>query len=234
MPCPPVAPVSFDTTWDRLYSQGQQLNRYPFDFVVSFVLRNAPHTRSRQEVKLLELGPGAGNNLWFAAREGFQVAGVEASPHALEYLRARFEAEGLTGEFILGDFAAPLPFPTDAFDLVIDRGSLMCTGMSVCRKAIAEVCRVLRPGGRFLFNPRSSRDSCHAAGRSGPDGVTVDIAQGTLSQYAQILFLDRADIASLLPPPWRLLSAEHVETTDEFAPDHPIKAEWRIVAEKTF
>jgi cyclopropane fatty-acyl-phospholipid synthase-like methyltransferase len=37
----------------------------------------------RKEIKILELGFGTGANLWFAAREGFSVFGVEGSKTAV-------------------------------------------------------------------------------------------------------------------------------------------------------
>jgi len=64
---------SFDPHWEQqIYGQGAHLNLYPFDVVVTFVFRNAPRDRPRSEVRIVEIGCGAGNNLWFAAREGFR------------------------------------------------------------------------------------------------------------------------------------------------------------------
>ena len=46
----------------------------------------------------------AGNNLWFAAREGFRGAGTDGSPSAIEYASKRLADEGLTGDLHAGDF----------------------------------------------------------------------------------------------------------------------------------
>ena len=45
---------------------------YPFDNVVTFLFRNYPKDK-QSEINILEVGCGGGNNLRFAAREGFNV-----------------------------------------------------------------------------------------------------------------------------------------------------------------
>jgi hypothetical protein len=62
---------TFDPVWDEIYGQGRHFNHYPYDAVVSFVFNNRPGDRPRDQVRVLEVACGAGNNLWFAAREGF-------------------------------------------------------------------------------------------------------------------------------------------------------------------
>src|SRR5262245_53509995 len=121
---------TFDPIWeDAIYGQGQKISRYPFDIVVTFVYRNYPRHKPRHDVRILEVGCGSGNNLWFAAREGFQVAGIDGSSSAIAYAQKRFAEEGLTGDLRVGDFTQ-LPFESDSFDLAIDRGSLTCCGLS--------------------------------------------------------------------------------------------------------
>ena len=96
-----TAPI--DPAWEEaIYSQGRHLNRYPFDAVVSFVYRYRPKVRAPQQIRILEVGCGAGNNLWFAAREGFDVAGIDGSDSAVDHARRRFEQEGLNGDLRVG------------------------------------------------------------------------------------------------------------------------------------
>jgi SAM-dependent methyltransferase len=227
------AAPAFDPIWEEgIYGQGQHLNRYPFDVVVSFVYRNYPRQKSRNECRILEIGCGAGNNLWFAAREGFQVAGIDGSRSAIAFARKRFADEGLVGDLRVGDYT-DLPFLHDSFDLAIDRGSLTCCGLSAAQKAVSEVHRVLCPGGKFLCNPYSERHSSTRSGRPGPDGLTLGVSAGTLAGVGQLCFYGRSEIGALFAPgAWELRSVQHLEAVDELQAGHGVHAEWRVVAEK--
>lgn len=223
---------SFDPVWeDAIYGQGLHLNRYPFDVIVSFVYRHYPRAKPRREVRILEVGCGTGNNLWFAAREGFQVAGVDASASAIAYARKRFADEGLAGDLRVGDFTE-LPFADGSFDLAFDRCAITCCGMTAARQAVAEVERVLKVGGKFLFNPYSGAHGSRASGQPGPDRVTLNISAGTLVGAGQICFYDRQDLEGQFSGKWLLRSVQHVEITEQIQPQCPVHAEWRVIAEK--
>lgn len=221
---------SFDPIWEVKYSRGHA-QRYPWDFVVSFVFRYAPRHKARNEAAILEVGCGTGANLWFAAREGFQVAGIDASASAINYARKRFLEENLKGDFRVGDYSE-LPFEDHAFDMVIDRGAIVCTGLSTAKKTVAAIHRVLKKGGMFLFNPYSEQHSSYSAGKKAADNLTVDISAGTLIGAGQISFYSRQQIDRLLSRGWDLASVQHLEIREELNPQKMIHAEWRIIAKK--
>jgi SAM-dependent methyltransferase len=224
-------PTSFNEIWEDIYHEGRQLNRYPFDQIVSFVYRNLPRDKPRGEVSILEVGCGAGNNLWFAAREGFRVFGIDGSASAIDYARKRFAEEALEGDLRVGDFTA-LPWDDESCDLAFDRGALTNCGLSMGQKAVREVRRVLHLGGKFYFNPYSVMHSSHVAGRPGPDGVTQDIRGGGLEGMGSICFYTRRDVENALAEGWRILSMVHVERTDVLRPQYAVTAEWRVISEK--
>lgn len=221
---------TFDPIWEETIWR-QRSSRYPYDIVVSFVYKNYPRHKPRHAVKILEVGCGTGNNLWFAAREGFQVSGIDASPTAIAYAKKRFSEDGLVGHFCVGDFTQ-LPYKSDVFDLVIDRGAITCTGWSSAKKVVDEVRRVLQIGGRFLFNGYSDRASSSISGRAGPDKLRLDISAGTLCGVGQICFYGRQDIGTVFAQGWKLLSLQHLELTDMLRPEYTVHAEWRVIAEK--
>lgn len=220
---------AFDPVWDAKYADGHE-ERYPWDVVVSFVFRNAPRDRPRRDVRILEVGCGTGNNLWFAAREGFQVAGVEGSAHAVQRARARFASEGLSADLHVGDFTS-LPFDGDTFDLVIDRGALTCVGLSTGARAVAEIHRVLRPGGRFLFTPYADHATSARSGRDAGDGLRVDITDGSMTGVGQIAFYSEAHVRAVLTD-WTLRSLERIERVELIGAAPVTHGEWKVVAEK--
>ncbi|TWF79236.1 phosphatidylethanolamine N-methyltransferase /phosphatidyl-N-methylethanolamine N-methyltransferase [Pseudonocardia hierapolitana] len=94
---------------------------------------------------VLEVGIGTGLNLDSYPAD-VSITGVDLSPEMLEHARRRAATSGRTVSLQVGD-AHRLEFPDAAFDTVV------CT-FALCaipddRRAIAEMWRVLRPGGRL-------------------------------------------------------------------------------------
>jgi SAM-dependent methyltransferase len=227
--------AGIDPIWEEKYARGYN-QRYPWDAVVSFVFRNAPNDRPRDAVSILEVGCGTASNLWFAAREGFTVAGIDGSASAIETARRFFAAEGLAGDLRVGDFTAPFDVPDNAFDLVIDRGALCCCGVSQAAGALREIHRVMKPGGRVLFNPYSTMDTSAQAGRPEHDGLRVDIDRGALQGVGQLAFYDHSSIDAVMGEGWKEISRTHVrrETSypnDDRAEDE-VLAYWIVILEK--
>jgi SAM-dependent methyltransferase len=224
------AAPSIDPVWEEKYRAGHA-QRYPWDFVVTFLFRNAPVGRPRRDVRVLEVGCGTASNLWCAAREGFDVCGIDGSPSAIASAKARFAAEGLAGDLRVGPFA-PLPFATASADLAIDRGALTCVGFADGRAAIAEIRRVLQPGGRFLFNPYADDHTSCAASEAGADGLRQNIAAGTMVGVGGVCFYGRADVERALEG-WSVRSLQHVAAVEWGGAARSIHSEWRAIAEKS-
>lgn len=219
---------SFDTIWEDKYATGHS-QRYPWDSVVSFIFRNAPRDRPPNEVRILEVGCGTASNLWFAAREGFSVSGIDASSSAIEVANKRFNTDGLVGDIRTADFTK-LPFENECFDLVIDRAALTCCGHRSRTKALDEIARVTVRGGRFLFTPFAETHTSRTCGNVQDDGTTNQITEGTLQGVGQICFASQQDVINWLSPSWDIL--ELVLREEHFMLDDPlgIHAEWRATA----
>ena len=135
--------------WDRdIYAKQKQLNRWPFDQIVSAILRGTA-SRKRSEVSVLEIGCGAGNNIWFLAAEGFRAHGLDISPTAIEHAKRRISDLGLQADLKAGDFVM-LPWPDATFDYVIDRGALTVNTYDDIGRALKEARRVLKPEGLMM------------------------------------------------------------------------------------
>jgi arsenite methyltransferase len=102
--------------------------------------------------RLLDVASGAGTSALLATREfGCSVVGVEYGQPAVDAANAaaRSQAPGGTLEFRRGD-AEALPFTDGEFDAALCECSLCLFPDK--RRAIAEIRRVLRPGGRLALS----------------------------------------------------------------------------------
>lgn len=223
--------IETENKWEKIYSDGTQLNRYPYDSVVTFIYRNYPRDIKRKNIKILEVGCGAGNNLWFAAKEGFDITGVDISKSAIDYAKKRFKDEDLVGNFIIGNFKE-LPFVNETFNIIIDRAALSCISFSECKLAIDEINRVLKVDGKFFFNPFSDKHSSCVSGRYKPNGITTDIKDG-INTVGDICFYGKRDIYELFKDGWKIESIQHTETIEQINPQYFVYADWKVIARKT-
>ncbi len=99
--------------------------------------------------RVLEVGPGRGETAeWIARETGAEVVAVDQSERMVELTRAR----GIDAR--LGDVQA-LPFENASFDCVV--AAWMLYHVPDLERALAEIARVLRPGGRLVAVTNSSR-----------------------------------------------------------------------------
>jgi arsenite methyltransferase len=101
---------------------------------------------------VLDIGCGAGVDSLVAAHvvgpEG-RVTGVDLVPEMLARAREHARLAGVDNVIFQESSAEQLPFPDNSFDVVISNGVLNLVVDKV--KALSEIYRVLKPGGRFLL-----------------------------------------------------------------------------------
>jgi SAM-dependent methyltransferase len=96
---------------------------------------------------LLEIGPGSGPNLAYLAPD-VRWIGIEPNPYMHDHLRATAQAQGRTVDLRLGH-AEQLPAATATLDAVIST-HVLCSVQDLAG-TLAEIRRVLKPGGKFVF-----------------------------------------------------------------------------------
>lgn len=99
----------------------------------------------RPSERVLDLACGTGDLALLAAARGARVVGLDVVPRMIE--KARLRDAGRQTQLLAGDMLA-LPFPDAAFDLVTTGYGLR--NVPDLDRALTEIRRVLRPGGRFV------------------------------------------------------------------------------------
>ncbi|MER7363745.1 class I SAM-dependent methyltransferase [Nonomuraea wenchangensis] len=97
--------------------------------------------------RILDAGCGAGPLFAELRERGAVVTGVDASAGMLELARRRLGADA---DLRVVDLAGPLPFEDDTFDDVV--ASLVLHYLEDWGPTLAEIRRVLKPGGRLLVS----------------------------------------------------------------------------------
>lgn len=111
-----------------------------FDEVVGF--------QDWHDKDILEIGVGLGSDHYRFAVNGNHMTALDLSKEHLRHTVKHLQLEGLETNPIYGD-AEEMPFPDHSFDVVYSFGVLHHTPNT--ERAIAEVYRVLKPGGTAII-----------------------------------------------------------------------------------
>lgn len=132
-------------------SEGEALVLEPADEPDRLGIQLYDHVLSGLDLRgrdVLEVGSGRGGGASYVCRDRLPRAmtGLDFSARAIELSQRHRLGQGLT--FVRGD-AQAMPFDDDAFDVVVNVESSHC--YDSVPSFLAEVHRVLRPGGRLAF-----------------------------------------------------------------------------------
>jgi SAM-dependent methyltransferase len=123
------------------------MNPYKFPWIMERIDREAASLKGKH---LLEIGCGMGFDSLEFLKRGVRVTAIDLTESAVRMTRAHFEVAGVKAEDVRVGNALALDFPDESFDAVWSNGVLHATGDTP--KAIAEVRRVLKPGGRAIIS----------------------------------------------------------------------------------
>jgi len=123
------------------------MNPYKFHWIMDRIEREAGILKGRH---LLEIGCGMGFDSLEFLKRGVRVTAIDLTESAVRMTRAHFDVAGVKAEEVRVGNALDLNFPNESFDAVWSNGVLHHTGDP--SRAIAEVHRVLKPGGRAIIS----------------------------------------------------------------------------------
>jgi SAM-dependent methyltransferase len=116
--------------------------------------------------RILEVGCGQATALVpLAARcAPRRLVGLDVDGGLLKGARRHLDASGVTAELLQADIRR-MPFPDGAFDIVLDFGT--CYHIANPQRALAEIARVLAPGGRLIHETPLGQLLAHPVRTSG-------------------------------------------------------------------
>ncbi len=153
--------------WDRLFDQQMAFLNH----------RLVADARLRQGLRVLDLGSGTGYPALLAAQvvgSDGSVIGVDLADQMLDAARRKATRLGLANVAFRAGDVTTLPFEAASFDAVTSRFCLMF--LPEIPQAVAEIARVLKPGGWLA-----------AAVWSGPDkNPSIRIPMETITQFIEL------------------------------------------------
>lgn len=210
--------------WDELYKDPSFRLRDPNDEVVVF----AHHLdQLGADPAVLDVGLGAGRHVVYLARKGYRVYGADVSERGKHYAEGWLAEEGLSAQLSVADMR-DLPYSDAFFAAAFSVGVLTHGTLADIRKALAEMARVLRPGGLFLGTFISTESSLLGKGERIDDRTWIcdDESEAGVTHH----FMTAEDVMEEVAPffrPARLPGIKHVRHGGEIDTGRPyVSAHW--------
>jgi tellurite methyltransferase len=180
-----------------------------------------PELKARGARRALDLGCGVGRHALLLAEHGLAVDAFDGSAAGLRFLGERARARGVALGLVQGS-ADRLPYPAQSFDFVLSwnviyHGSLGDTG-----RRLAEIWRVLKPGGIYQGTMLSKRNGNYGRGRTIAPDTFVDTQRERAHPH---FYCDAAGLVALLAG-FEILSLAQREQRK------PQSWHWHVVAER--
>ena len=151
--------------WENLHRQNRFRPKYPNEAAVQWMFRNFKRDKTE---KVLDIGCGAGRHTFMLAKENIIPYGIDISMPGVEYTREILRTNGDFGEYtnniVCGTFSELL-FEDNFFDGAMAYGSLYYSDIAGIKRAIGEMSRVMKNGGRGMILVRGLQDYRYGSGK---------------------------------------------------------------------
>ena len=137
---------SFNNEWEAIH-RTRQWGEYPSEHVIRFIARRY-YGLKRDEVKILDFGCGAGNHVWYLAREGFDTYGFDGSASAIKNAANKLDREHLKAHLMVSD-ALEINYKNEFFDAVIDSACIYANRIEDIKIMYCKIFDILKTGGGY-------------------------------------------------------------------------------------
>lgn len=123
------------------------MNPFKFPWIMDRIDREAKHLQGKH---VLEIGCGMGFDSLEFLKRGVKITSTDLTPNAVAMTQRHFEVENVTAESVHVENALDLSFEDETFDGVWTNGVIHHSGDTP--RAVREIRRVLKPGGRAMVS----------------------------------------------------------------------------------
>jgi tellurite methyltransferase len=215
-----AAPATVVDAWDKRWAtpEGRAGWVSPDPAVEALI----PQLKARGARRALDLGCGVGRHALHLAAEGFTVEAIDGSAAGIAAAREAARGRGLSLALRQGAIDE-LPFPDGAFDFVLSWNVIYHGTLGDAGRRLAEIWRVLKPGGLSQGTMLSTRNDNYREGRAvAPDTFVID---GVEEKSHAHCYCDAARLVALFSG-FELLSLNQDEQ------GKPGAWHWQLVAER--
>ena len=149
--------------WDNIFKK-KNWGEYPAEELIRFNKNFLNHNKKYK--KLLELGCGTGGNLWYFAKEGYSITGIDISKNALRKAKIKINSEvkNWKGNLIQADITN-YNFKTNKFDVIIDNEFSCCLDFNETMILYQSLYKALNKKGKIFIRAFSNKSYGFSTGK---------------------------------------------------------------------
>ncbi|EKE02084.1 MAG: hypothetical protein ACD_20C00429G0021 [uncultured bacterium] len=220
--------MSFSMEWDEKYKENTHMSIWPWSDVVSYVMRYAKPQNS--DIRVLELGCGAGANIPFFKKLGVKYYAIEGSLTIVEKLKKQYPE--YSENIVVGDFTKEIPFEGD-FDIILDRAALTCNSTNSIIQTLSLISNKIKKGGKFIgIDWYSTEYSEYKNGEQAEDiNTRKNFTTGNFANTGRVHFSDETHLKEIFSN-FVIEIMEHKTINRSIPNDGYNFASWNFIARK--
>jgi SAM-dependent methyltransferase len=220
--------LEFSEEWEERYRENTNMSIWPWSDLVSYVNNYVKPLNS--QLRVLELGCGAGANIPFFQSFNADYFGIDGSNIIINMLKKKFP--DIKDNLKVGDITNEIMFKGE-FDLIIDRSALTHNSTKGIKKGLDFAYEKLKNNGKFIgVGWFSTKCSEFTKGQINGDKFTKSFQNGPFANIGTTHFAEKFHMIDFFKK-FKILVLDHKIIKKEIPEnEHTLVATWDIVAQK--